>query len=71
MKAGVLKETWPGETRVALVPGVVSALVKAGIEVVVEAGSGVAAGFPDAQFAEKGAALAGRDQVLADAALVL
>ena len=35
---------------------------------VVEAGAGVAAGFPDAQFAEKGAALAGRVQVLADAA---
>ena len=34
MKAGVLKETWPGETRVAIVPGVVPALVKAGIEVV-------------------------------------
>ena len=40
MKAGVLKETWPGETRVAVVPGVVPALVKAGIEVVVEAGRG-------------------------------
>ena len=32
-KAGVLKETWPGETRVALVPGVLGALAKAGIEV--------------------------------------
>ena len=58
MKAGVLKETWPGETRVAVVPGVVPALAKAGIEVVVEAGAGDAAGFPDAQYAEKGAALA-------------
>jgi NAD(P) transhydrogenase subunit alpha len=71
MKAGVLKETWPGETRVAVVPGVVSALVKAGVEVVVEAGAGLAAGFPDAQYAEKGAALAGRDQVLAEAAMIL
>jgi uncharacterized protein YbjT (DUF2867 family) len=34
MKAGVLKETWPGETRVAAVPGVVPALAKAGVEVV-------------------------------------
>ena len=71
MKAGVLKETWPGETRVAVVPGVVPALAKAGIEVVVEAGAGAAAGFPDAGYAEKGAALAGRDEVLAGATLLL
>jgi NAD(P) transhydrogenase subunit alpha len=71
MKAGVLKETWPGETRVALVPGVVPALAKAGVEVLVEPGAGDAAGFPDAQFAEKGAALAGRDRVLAEATLLL
>jgi len=71
MKAGVLKETWPGETRVALVPGVVPALVKAGIEVLVESGAGDAAGFPDTRFAEKGAGLATRDQVLADASLLL
>ena len=71
MKAGVLKETWPGETRVALVPGVVPALVKAGIEVLVESGAGDAAGFPDARFAEKGAGVATRDQVLADASLLL
>ena len=71
MKAGVLKETWPGETRVAVVPGVVPALVKAGVDVVVEAGAGEAAGFPDAGYAEKGAALAGRDEVLAGATLLL
>ena len=55
MRAGVLKETWPGETRVAVVPGVVPALVKAGVEVMVESGAGDLAGFPDAQYAEKGA----------------
>ena len=55
MKAGVLKETWPGETRVAVVPGVVPALAKAGIELLIESGAGDAAGFPDAQYAEKGA----------------
>ena len=71
MKAGVLKETWPGETRVALVPGVVPALAKAGIEVLVESGAGDAACFPDARFAEKGAVVATRDQVLADASLLL
>jgi NAD(P) transhydrogenase subunit alpha len=71
MKAGVLKETWPGETRVALVPGVVPALAKAGVDVVVESGAGDAAGFPDHLYAEKGAGVATRDEVLASAALLL
>jgi NAD(P) transhydrogenase subunit alpha len=71
MKAGVLKETWPGETRVAVVPGVVPALTKAGIEVAVEPGAGAAAGFPDAAYQEKGAGLAGRDEILKDATLLL
>jgi NAD(P) transhydrogenase subunit alpha len=71
MRAGALKETWPGETRVAIVPGVVPVLSKAGIEAVVEAGAGEAAGFPDHLYAEKGAGVATREQVLADASLLL
>jgi len=71
MKAGVLKETWPGETRVAVVPGVLPALTKAGVEIAVEAGAGDAAGFPDAAYEEKGARLAARDEILAEAPLLL
>ena len=55
MIVGVPKEIYPGERRVALVPLVIPTLIKAGFEVVVEAGAGVAAGYPDAQFTEKGA----------------
>jgi NAD(P) transhydrogenase subunit alpha len=55
MRIGVVKETFPGERRVALVPLSVAALKKAGGEVLVEAGAGHAAGFPDRDFAEKGA----------------
>ncbi len=71
MKAGVLKETWPGETRVAVVPGVVTSLAKAGIELLIETGAGEAAGFPDAAYAEKGASVVGRDDVLKGASLLL
>jgi proton-translocating NAD(P)+ transhydrogenase subunit alpha len=53
--AGVPKESFPGERRVALVPAVIPNLAKIGLEVVVEAGAGVEAGYPDAQYAEKGA----------------
>jgi NAD(P) transhydrogenase subunit alpha len=52
---GVPKEIFPGERRVALTPAVVPNLAKAKLEVMVEAGAGVEAGYPDAAFAEKGA----------------
>ena len=55
MIVGVPRETYPGERRVALVPIVIPALAKAGMEVIVEAGAGAAAGFPDAEYAAKGA----------------
>jgi H+-translocating NAD(P) transhydrogenase subunit alpha len=61
---GVPKESYPGERRVGLVPKVVPSLVKEGFEVVVETGAGVAAGYPDAHYAEKGA------KILADRAAV-
>jgi NAD(P) transhydrogenase subunit alpha len=52
---GVPKESYPGERRVGLVPMVVPSLTKAGLEVVIQAGSGMDAGYPDAQYIEKGA----------------
>ena len=55
MIVGVPKEIYPGERRVALVPASVPALAKAGFEVVIESGAGVAAGYPDTAYAEKGA----------------
>ena len=55
---GVPKETFPGERRVALVPAVLPNLKKIGIDVLVETGAGAEAGYPDAQYAEKGAKIA-------------
>src|SRR5229473_5809099 len=55
MIVGVPRESFPGERRVALVPAMVPNLAKAGLEIVVEAGSGVEAGYPDAEYAAKGA----------------
>jgi proton-translocating NAD(P)+ transhydrogenase subunit alpha len=40
------KESYPGERRVALVPGVLASLAKAGLQVMVEAGAGESAGYP-------------------------
>jgi H+-translocating NAD(P) transhydrogenase subunit alpha len=55
MIVGVPRESYPGERRVALVPGVIPSLAKAGLEVVIEAGAGAEAGYPDAEFTAKGA----------------
>ncbi len=44
---GIVKETFPGERRVASVPGVVPTLVKAGWQAPVEGGAGAEAGYPD------------------------
>ena len=55
MIVGVPRETYPGERRVALVPGVIANLAKAGLEVVVEAGAGVEAGYLDTEYQTKGA----------------
>src|SRR6267378_467890 len=55
MRVAVLKESVEGEKRVAAVPATVEKMVGAGIEVVVEAGAGVASGFPDADYRGAGA----------------
>jgi NAD(P) transhydrogenase subunit alpha len=72
MIVGVPRESFPGERRVALVPGVIPNLVKAGLEVVVEAGAGAEAGYPDADYTAKGARIAaGRAEVFAAADIVV
>jgi len=69
---GVPKESYPGERRVAIVPVVVPTLAKAGFEIQIEAGAGSEAGYPDAQYAEKGAKIvADRASVFAGADIVV
>jgi len=53
MIVGVPRENFPGERRVSLVPAVIPSLIKAGLEVVIEAGAGREAGYPDAEYADK------------------
>nr|WP_241834842.1 NAD(P) transhydrogenase subunit alpha [Pseudofrankia asymbiotica] len=59
------RETAPGERRVALIPQEIDGLRKAGHDVVVEAGAGESAGFPDAAYAERGAIVGTASDVLA------
>jgi NAD(P) transhydrogenase subunit alpha len=54
MRIGVVRETTPGERRVALVPETVGRLAKSGNEVIVERGAGDASSFPDRMYTEAG-----------------
>ena len=70
MRLAVPKETRPGEKRVALVPDIISKLIKAGLEVTIESGAGVAAEFSDAQFTAAGATVKSGN-VISDADVIL
>jgi NAD(P) transhydrogenase subunit alpha len=72
MIVGIPKETFPGEARVAVVPSLVPFLSKAKLEVLLEAGAGVPAGYPDSAYEDKGARIAAsRAEVFAEAQVVL
>jgi NAD(P) transhydrogenase subunit alpha len=68
---GVPKETFPGETRVGLVPGVLNLIKRVGAEVVVEEGAGLAAGFVDKEYEDKGARIASREEVFAQSDIIV
>ena len=71
VKLAVIKESRPGEDRVAIVPEVAAKLAKTGVDVVVQSGAGAGARFSDDDYTEAGAsvvadatsALAGADFV--------
>ncbi|MDR1082728.1 MAG: Re/Si-specific NAD(P)(+) transhydrogenase subunit alpha, partial [Coriobacteriales bacterium] len=60
---GIPLESLPGETRVAATPKSVEQLVKLGYTVLIEAGAGEKASFPDGNYAEAGAEITGREAV--------
>jgi NAD(P) transhydrogenase subunit alpha len=71
MIVGVPRESYPGERRVALVPAVVPALLKADLQVTVEAGAGAEAGYPDAEYSVRGAQVVPRRDSVFEAANII
>jgi NAD(P) transhydrogenase subunit alpha len=72
MKVGIVRESFPGEKRVALIPEGVSILSKMGLEVIVETGAGVEAGHIDDAYIAKGASiLPNRSEVFKNADFIL
>ena len=71
MIVGVPKETYPGETRVALIPAIIPFLQKEGMEVQIEAGAGTESGYPDSAYTEKGATIAASRLQLFESAKII
>ena len=71
MRIGIPKERWPGETRVAVVPAGVAALVKAGLDVAIEKDAGVQAGFHDSSYESQGARILSRQELFASSDVLL
>ena len=71
MKTGVVRETAPGERRVALVPDAVAKLAAAGIEVLVERGAGEGAWLSDSLYADAGATIVSAAELYRDADVIL
>jgi NAD(P) transhydrogenase subunit alpha len=71
MKVAVIKETSPGERRVALVPDAIPRLSPAGIEVLVESGAGDGAWLSDAAYADAGASIVSAAEIYQTADVIL
>jgi NAD(P) transhydrogenase subunit alpha len=71
MKIGIPKEVIPNERRVALTPDAATALVKAGNEVLVEAGAGEGAFFADGDYQRVGAKTVPTTAVFGEADIVV
>ncbi|MGE3692028.1 MAG: NAD(P) transhydrogenase subunit alpha [Novosphingobium sp.] len=72
VKIGVLRELSPGENRAALTPVDAKRLVRLGTDVLLQAGTGAAAGFADLDYEEAGARVTeNRNEILAQSDLVL
>jgi len=67
---GVVRETFPGERRVAITPRQCEVLRKQGLEVLFESSAGIEAGYPDDLYAARGARFATREEVFGAADIV-
>ena len=71
MKVGVPKETAENERRVALTPDATGKLAKAGFQITIEAGAGVAASFNDDAYRAAGGAVGSGAEVFGQSDVVL
>lgn len=68
---GVLKETQPGESRIAIVPEIAAKFAKLGVSVLIETGAGDACGIPDEQFGDSATILSSAGDVITQCDVLL
>ena len=71
MKIAILKETAPGEARVAATPETVKKFIALGATIAIEEGAGAAASYPDEAYREAGAEVLPAGRAVSDADIVL
>lgn len=71
MNLGVLKETFKGEKRTALIPDSVTVLLKKGLSVFVEKGTGENAGFFDKMYENRQAKIVSREEIFKNCEVIL
>jgi H+-translocating NAD(P) transhydrogenase subunit alpha len=71
LRVGVVKEVAPDERRVALTPDALPKLKDAGLEILIEAGAGTSAWYPDEDYEKAGATVVPTDRLYADADVLL
>jgi H+-translocating NAD(P) transhydrogenase subunit alpha len=71
MKVAVIRESATGERRVALTPDAAGRLRPAGIDVLVQSGAGDGAWFADSAYAEAGATIVSRPELLDTADVIV
>jgi H+-translocating NAD(P) transhydrogenase subunit alpha len=72
MKIAIVRETFPGENRVAATPETVGKLIALGASIAIEKGAGLGSRIPDAEYAAAGATIAANAAAaLKDAEIVL
>jgi NAD(P) transhydrogenase subunit alpha len=71
MNIGVIKETHPGEDRVALIPNHAETLIKKGFSIFMEQGAGLAAGYMDETYAQRGVTIVSTAQQAIEKAQVV
>ena len=71
MKVGIPREIAPNETRVSVIPNMISVITKMSHEVLVEKNAGIAAGFSDQEYIDQGAQIVSVDELYSKADVVL
>jgi len=71
MKIGVLKETRPGEKRVAVTPKIVKDFISKGFDVLVESNAGLASAFDNESYKKAGAQIVSKDDIFDKADIIV